>query len=74
MACRPLYQPQFAHTVCGLRIDEQRGHTERGDGSKVHALARRLRVLDFDILRLGTAIGASLFERCAAFSTPPGTE
>lgn len=56
IATRPLYQPQLPHTTWGSLTELQRGHRLRAGVFSVQADARRLRLLDFDILRLGTAM------------------
>jgi hypothetical protein len=54
------YQPQLPQTVCGIFAAPQRGHTLREGAFSVHALARRLRLFDFEVFFLGTAIRAGL--------------
>lgn len=53
---RSLYQPQLPQTVWGVLALPQRGQMLRGGVCSFHALARRLRVFDFDVFFLGTAI------------------
>jgi hypothetical protein len=50
-----LYQPQVGHTVWGVFALPQRGHVLRAGALSFHALARRLRVFDFDVFFFGTA-------------------
>jgi hypothetical protein len=57
MAWRPPYQPQLPHTTWGSLVRRHCGHVLRGGADRFHALARRLRLLDFDVFFLGTAIG-----------------
>jgi hypothetical protein len=52
---RFLYQPHDEHTVWGVFAAPHRGQTLRGGAFSFHALARRLRVFDFDVFFLGTA-------------------
>jgi len=56
MAWRPWYQPQLPHTTWGSFADPQRGHRLREGASRVHAEARRLRLLLLEVFFLGTAI------------------
>jgi hypothetical protein len=56
IATRFLYQPQLGHTVCGVLALPQRGHRLRAGALSFQALARRLRVFDFDVFFFGTAI------------------
>jgi hypothetical protein len=57
MACRPPYQPQFAHTTGGIFAFRHWGQVLRGGAARCQALVRRLRLLAFDVFFLGTAIG-----------------
>jgi hypothetical protein len=56
MAWRPWYQPQLRHTMCGTLVAPQRGQLLRGATERVQAEARRLRLFDFEVFFLGTAI------------------
>jgi hypothetical protein len=60
MAWRPWYQPQLPHTTWGTLVTPQRGQVLRGGAWSVHAEARRMRVFDFDIFFLGTAMRSYL--------------
>jgi len=51
-----LYQPQFPHTTCGRFTAPQRGQVLRAGVAIRQAEARRLRLLDFEVFFLGTAI------------------
>ncbi len=53
---RSRYQPHDGHTVCGVFALPQRGHRLRAGTLSRQALARRLRVFDFDVFFFGTAI------------------
>ncbi len=55
-AYRPLYQPQLGQTTWGSLAESQLGHTLRAGASSRQADARRLRVFDFDVFFLGTAM------------------
>lgn len=66
-ACRPLYQPQVGHTVCGTFAALQRGQTLRAVEPSFQLLARRLRVFDFDFFFFGTAMALSLRVVSAVF-------
>src|SRR5262245_25613281 len=54
--CRPRYQPQLLHTVCGSRDAPQLGHRECAGGSSRMFADLRERVAERLILRFGTAI------------------
>jgi hypothetical protein len=56
MAWRPWYQPQLLQTTWGTFTAPHRGQVLRAGAPSVHAEARRMRVLDFDIFFLGTAM------------------
>jgi hypothetical protein len=56
MAWRPWYQPQFPQTMCGRFTAPQRGQVLRDGAVSVQADARRLRLFDFEVFFLGTAI------------------
>lgn len=56
MACRPPYQPQLGHTTWGSLVSRHCGQVLRAGTDSVQALARRLRLLDFEVFFLGTAI------------------
>src|SRR5919202_6133795 len=58
MACRPPYHPQLWHTTWGSLARRHCGHVLRGGAARLHAPARRLRLLAFDVFFFGTAIGA----------------
>jgi len=60
MAWRPLYHPQVGQTTCGSLALWHCGHTLRAGALKVQALARRLRLLDFEVFFLGTAMAQFL--------------
>jgi hypothetical protein len=60
MAWRLWYQPQLLQTMWGTFTAPQRGHVLRGGVLSVQAEARRMRVLDFDIFFLGTAMASYL--------------
>jgi hypothetical protein len=61
MTCRPRYQPQLAHTVCGNREAPQLGHSECDGRARRMFADLRERVLERLIFRFGTAIGCSWF-------------
>lgn len=54
-AWRPLYQPQLEQTVWGTLAWRHWGQMLRAGTDSFHALARRLRDLDFDAFFFGTA-------------------
>ena len=56
MAWRPPYHPQLAKTTWGSLAWRHWGHMLRGGLPRRHADARRLRLLDFDVFFLGTAM------------------
>src|ERR1019366_7280987 len=59
IAWRPWYQPQFGQTTCGSLARRHCGHMLRAGSLRVQAEARRLRLFDFEVFFLGTAIVAS---------------
>jgi hypothetical protein len=54
-AWRPLYQPQFEQTVWGTLAWRHWGQMLRAGSAIVQALARLVRVWDFEVFFLGTA-------------------
>lgn len=60
MACRPWYQPQLLQTMWGTFTEPHLGQVLRGGSPSVQADARRMRVLDFDVFFLGTAMASYL--------------
>ena len=56
MACRPLYQPHVGQTTWGSLALWHWGQMLRAGVLRTHALARRLRLLAFDVFFFGTAI------------------
>ncbi len=60
MAWRPPYQPQLPHTMWGTLVAPQRGQLLRDGRSRRQALARRLRLLAFEVFFLGTAMTVNL--------------
>jgi hypothetical protein len=50
-----LYHPHDGQTVCGVLAAPHRGQRLRAGALSFHALARRLRVFDFDVFFFGTA-------------------
>jgi len=60
IACRPWYQPQCGQTTCGSFVRRHCGQMLRGGSLSVQAEARRLRLFDFEVFFLGTAIVVSL--------------
>jgi hypothetical protein len=59
MTCRPRYQPQLLHTVCGSRDAPQFGHSEWAEGVRRMFADLRERVAERLIFRFGTAIVGS---------------
>ena len=55
IACRPPYQPQLGQTTCGSLARRHWGQVLRDGASSLQALARRLRLLAFDVFFFGTA-------------------
>jgi hypothetical protein len=56
MAWRPLYHPQFGQTTWGSLALWHCGQMLRAGTVSVQALARRLRLLAFEVFFLGTAM------------------
>jgi len=50
-----LYHPQWPQTTWGSLARRHCGQTLRAGAESVHAEARRLRLLDFDVFFFGTA-------------------
>jgi hypothetical protein len=59
IAWRPLYQPQLGQTTCGSFAWRHCGQLLCAGVASVHADARRLRLLDFEVFFFGTAIVSS---------------
>ena len=57
---RFLYQPHVGQTVWGILATPQRGHVLRAGASRRQLLARRARVLRFEVFLLGTATAVFL--------------
>src|SRR5438270_9478227 len=74
--CRPLYQPQLLHTVCGSRDAPQFGHSECGGVLSRMFADLRERVAERLILRFGTAMDWLLgdLEVERPQGRPPGVE
>jgi hypothetical protein len=51
-----LYHPQVGHTTWGTLALWHLGHRLRDGALRVHALARRLRLLALEVFFLGTAM------------------
>jgi hypothetical protein len=79
MACRPPYHPQLGHTTWGSLVWWHCGQVLRAGTDRVQALARRLRLFDFEVFFFGTAIfsgslSARRAERAAVFGQASGCE
>src|ERR1700730_14442781 len=74
--CRPRYQPQLLHTVCGSRDAPQFGHSEWGGVLSRMFADLRERVAERLILRFGTAMDWLLgdLEVERPQGRPPGVE
>jgi hypothetical protein len=60
IAWRPPYQPQLGQTTWGSLAWRHCGQTLRGGSERRQAEARRLRLFDFDVFFLGTAMRSYL--------------
>ena len=70
MATRPSYQPHEPHTWWGRRAAPQRLQRLSDGAPRVHADARRLRLLAFEVFFFGTAMSGPELVRVR--DTPAG--